>query len=73
MKHTLHLIGHLGHFNAYLDMEPGQTVRRYLREYPDTEGSPLDMMKTLHFDDEFTVYDAEEIPHPLAELMRSEQ
>ncbi len=56
MKHKLIMIGYLGGFNAYLDVDKDEAIRRYLLENEEVIN-----IKEFEFDDEFMVYDADSI------------
>lgn len=53
MKHTLIIIGLVGSKMAYLDISMEEALQRYGPQNGET-------IKTLHFDDQFWVWDAEE-------------
>jgi hypothetical protein len=53
-KHTLHMIGWLGHMRAYLDIPLDEAKQRY---FATEETDEIGKIKTITFDDEFGVYD----------------
>lgn len=53
-KHTLHLIGYLSSFRAYLDVPLEEAIERYVQD----DGYAGYSIKTIEFDEEFEVYDA---------------
>jgi hypothetical protein len=59
MKHKLVLVGFLSSYTAYLDVPEEEALRRWHED--DGEFVIQPTVKVIEFDDEFNVYNAQEI------------